>query len=76
MRAASHASHARAHAAEAAQLALAAFIRSAQVHDRVADLYEQLASAGAGDITRYQRQAERHRKLAMRDRVRRAVELG
>jgi hypothetical protein len=68
LRAASNASQARAHAAEAAQLALAAYVRSAEVHDRVADLYDQLAAAGSGDIARYRQQAERHRMLAAKDR--------
>lgn len=68
LRAAGHARQARARAAEAAQLALAAYIRSAQVHDRVADLYDQLLAAGTGDLTRYRQEAERHRMLAGKDR--------
>lgn len=68
LRAAGNASQARAHAAEAAQLAMAAYLRSAEVHDRVAGLYEQLA-AGASDITRYQQQAKHHHMLAAKDRT-------
>jgi hypothetical protein len=67
--AAQHASQAHAHAVEAARLARMAYLRSARVHDRVADLYDQLASAETGDVLRRQQQADRHRALAARDRV-------
>jgi hypothetical protein len=68
LRAARNAGQARANAAEAARLAVVAFFRSAEVHDRVADLYDQLAGAGSSDIPRYRREAERHRMLAAKDR--------
>jgi hypothetical protein len=68
-RAAERASQAQTHAVEAARLARQAYRRSAEVHDRVADLYEQLALTGAGDVARYERQAERHRRLAEKDRL-------
>lgn len=68
-RAAAFAGQARAHAAEAADLALTACLRSAEVHDRLAALYERLAEGGRGDLARYRRQAERHRRLARQDRA-------
>jgi hypothetical protein len=67
-RAAARASQARAHAIEAARLALAAYLHSADVHDRVADLYDELALTGVGNVVRYEKQAERHRQLAEVDR--------
>lgn len=68
LRAAGNASQARAHAAEAAQLALVAYARAAEAHDWVAVLYDQLAAAGSGDTGRYRQQAEHHRMLAAKDR--------
>jgi hypothetical protein len=68
-RAAAHAGQARAHAAEAAELAVSACLRSAEVHERLAALYELLAGRGKGDVTRYRRQAELHRRLAKQDRA-------
>ena len=68
-RAAHHAHQAETHAAEAARLATMAYLRSAQVHDHVADLYDRLLSGGAADVTRCRQQADRHRALAVRDRV-------
>lgn len=57
------------HATEAARRARAAYLRSAQVHERVADLFDRLAVSGTGDTGRYARQADRHRILAARDRA-------
>jgi hypothetical protein len=70
-RAASHARTAREHAAQAATLAMTAYLRSAEVHDRVADLYDQLATRSPRE-SRYQEGARRHRVLAARDRDRAA----
>ena len=67
--AAGHARRAREHAAEAARLATVACLRSAQVHDHVADLYERLVAGGTGDVSRYRKQAGRHRVLAASDRA-------
>jgi hypothetical protein len=67
-RAAAWASQARAHAVEATRLASAAYLHSAEVHDRLADLYDELALTGVGNAARYEEQAERHRQLAEVDR--------
>jgi hypothetical protein len=67
--AAQRASEARGHAMEAARLARIACLRSARAHDRAADLYDELAGAGTGDVTRYRLQADRHRALAATDRT-------
>jgi hypothetical protein len=67
--AANCASQARAHAVEAARLATTAYLRSADVHERVADLYDHLAVTRAGDVTRYVEQSDRHRTLAANDRA-------
>ena len=69
LRASNHASQAHLHAVEAARLARAAYLRSARVHERVADLYDRLVARGTGDTARYAQQADLHRTLAAKDRA-------
>lgn len=65
-----HVAHSLGAAARALAASLAAFLRAADAHDRVAALHAKSALSGSGDVTEHESQAAFHRSAAAADRQR------